>query len=58
MGYFDADYEGTLPDSISVELLTAINSGQREIDVEDWAHIVNSYDAELRSADAACPHRR
>jgi len=53
LALFDAGYDGALPDSISVELLKSINRGQVEIDDGDLAHIVATYDAELRSADAA-----
>jgi arylsulfatase A-like enzyme len=49
----DAGYFGSLPDQISVELLTRINAGELEIDDADRAHIVAAYDAELASVDAA-----
>jgi arylsulfatase A-like enzyme len=49
----DPDYRGSLPDEISVELLTRINDGEIEIDDADLGHIVAAYDAEIRSADAA-----
>jgi len=46
-------YEGPLPDSVSVELLQRINAGDVAISDADAQHIVNTYDAELRSADRA-----
>ncbi|MFQ5415590.1 MAG: sulfatase [Myxococcota bacterium] len=53
LAYFETDYAGDLPDRISVQLLEEINAGEHAIDAADAAHIVRSYDAELRSADAA-----
>jgi arylsulfatase A-like enzyme len=46
------DYDGALPDTISVDLLRRINAGEVRIDEADLAHIVTAYDAEIRSADA------
>ncbi len=47
----NASYAGTLPDTISVELLRQINSGEFAVDEADLAHIVAAYDAEIRSMD-------
>ena len=48
---FEKDYSGPLPGHISVELLKQINRGEVEIGDEDLQHIVNTYDAEIRSMD-------
>jgi arylsulfatase A-like enzyme len=53
LSLFERGYDGPLPDSISVELLEAINYREQRISTADWKHIINAYDAELRSADAA-----
>lgn len=53
LALFDDGYDGIFPDSITVELLQAINFSELEIHEDDLAHIVAAYDAELRSADAA-----
>ncbi len=45
------DYAGTLPDAISPDLLRRINGGDVPIDEADLAHIVATYDAEIRSVD-------
>ena len=50
---FAADYDGSLPNDISVDLLKRINDGEVELAAGDLAHIINTYDAELRSVDAA-----
>jgi arylsulfatase A-like enzyme len=50
---FRGDYEGPLPDAISVELLEEINAGRRPVDERDRQHVVDAYDAEIRSADRA-----
>ncbi len=50
---FDAGYEGSLPDSISVELLMRMNRDRRRIPPADLAHIIATYDAELRQVDHA-----
>ena len=46
-------YEGSLPAEISIDLLRQINRKELQIDSDDLAHIVNSYDAEIRSMDEA-----
>ncbi len=46
-------YEGTLPAEISIDLLRQINRKELEIDSDDLAHIVSTYDAEIRSMDDA-----
>jgi len=55
LALFDEGYDGPLPAHIEIEEhLRAINpgSGERlEVDARDLAHIVATYDAELRSVD-------
>jgi arylsulfatase A-like enzyme len=53
MEMFDADYKGDLDDAILPRLLININDGTVAIDAEDARHIVNAYDAEIRSMDEA-----
>jgi hypothetical protein len=53
MEMFDADYAGELDDAILPRLLMTINDGTVTIDAEDVRHIVNAYDAEIRSMDQA-----
>lgn len=48
---FDTGYEGELPDRISVDLIKAINKQEYELAEGDLEHIVNTYDAEIRSMD-------
>jgi len=50
---FAADYDGSLPNDISVDLLKRINDGDVELAAGDLGHIIATYDAELRSVDAA-----
>jgi arylsulfatase A-like enzyme len=50
---FRGDYRGPLPDLITVDLLRQINSGMRRVDDRDRQHIVDTYDAEIRSMDRA-----
>ncbi|MGD8896083.1 MAG: sulfatase [Acidobacteriota bacterium] len=49
----EADYEGPLPSEISIELLNAINTKRSTITPEDLRHIESTYEAEIRSVDAA-----
>lgn len=44
-------YAGPLPADISIDLLERINARQVRTTVEDRAHIVHAYDAEVRSVD-------
>mgnify|MGYP005841573085 CR=1 FL=1 len=57
LSLFEDDYAGPLPDHIEVDAhLRKINDpsdSRLEIDEHDLAHIVATYDAELRSADEA-----
>lgn len=53
MEMFDADYAGELDDAILPRLLININDGTKAIDEADVRHIVNAYDAEIRSMDTA-----
>lgn len=48
---FETDYEGPLPKDISIELLTRINRGEIELEERDLRHIIDTYDAEIRSMD-------
>lgn len=48
---FDPDYEGPLPDHVSKDLLADINSGEVEIGPADLAHVIATYDAEIRAMD-------
>ena len=45
-------YSGPLPDAIDIELLRQINRKEITIDEADLAHIIATYNAEIRSADA------
>ena len=45
------DYEGSLPDEISIDFLREVNSKVTEIDSADLDHIISTYDAEIRSVD-------
>jgi len=45
------DYKGALPDEISIDYLRDINRGEVEMEPQDLAHIVSTYDAEIRSVD-------
>jgi arylsulfatase A-like enzyme len=45
------DYDGELPDAISIELLREYNSRSRELKAGDLPHIIATYDAEIRSMD-------
>ena len=51
LAQIESDYGGDLPDQISIDLLREINRQELEIDAQDLAHIVRSYDAEIRSMD-------
>lgn len=48
---FEDDYSGNLPSDISVDLLRDINEKKLAIHQEDKSHIINTYDAEIRSMD-------
>jgi arylsulfatase A-like enzyme len=48
---FDADYRGPLPEETSEDLIDRINTGKVKLDPADKAHIVATYDAEIRSMD-------
>ena len=48
---YEKDYSGRLPENISVELINRINDGKLKIDEQDLKHIINTYDAEIRSMD-------
>ena len=50
----DSDYRGSLPGTISIELLDAINGNQQTpISAADLRHIEHAYEAGVRSVDAA-----
>ena len=47
----ESEYEGALPDEISIDFLRQVNRQEVEIDDADLAHIIRTYDAEVRSMD-------
>ena len=47
------DYEGELPEHISIDLLREINQKKAAIDEADLEHIKRTYDGEIRSMDEA-----
>jgi arylsulfatase A-like enzyme len=49
----ETSYDGSLPSEISIDLLNAINDKRFAITPEDLRHIENTYEAEIRSTDAA-----
>jgi len=51
LALFEANYSGDLPSSISRDLLIEINDNNLIIDEDDKGHIINTYDAEIRSMD-------
>lgn len=53
---FEKDYSGDLPDQISVGLLREINRKERPLEEGDLEHIINTYDAEIRSMDEGLQH--
>jgi arylsulfatase A-like enzyme len=48
---FETGYNGQLPTDISVELIHSINRGEVTLSEADKSHMVNTYDAEIRSMD-------
>jgi arylsulfatase A-like enzyme len=53
---FEESYDGPLDPFIPVDLLKEINSGKRSITEADKQHIINCYDAEIRSMDDSFAH--
>ena len=53
LALFRGSYDGPLPDLVTVELLKEVNGGKRPVDDRDRQHIVDTYDAEIRSMDRA-----
>ena len=51
--FFQGDYHGDLPNRITVKLLSQFNQGKRALEARDRQHILDAYDAEIRSADRA-----
>lgn len=51
LALFETDYAGKLPINISQSHLELINTKKLMIDQADKEHIINAYDAEVRSAD-------
>jgi arylsulfatase A-like enzyme len=45
------DYTGNLPEHTSKDIIRQINNGKLEITEADRLHIINTYDAEIRSMD-------
>ena len=50
---FRGGYHGPLPDHITMDLLDEVNQGTRTLEPRDRQHIVDTYDAEIHSADRA-----
>jgi len=50
---FESGYAGPLPPETSEDLIDRINRGEVEISEADKAHIIATYDAEIRSMDAS-----
>lgn len=48
---FESNYNGDLNWQITVEMIEKINRGEIKLTVEDKQHIINTYDAEIRSMD-------
>jgi arylsulfatase A-like enzyme len=48
---FESDYNGNLNWQITVEMIEKINNGEIKLTGEDKQHIINTYDAEIRSMD-------
>lgn len=53
---FSTGYDGHLPQRISQDLLEAINQGRVSADERDVQHIIDLYDAEIRSMNAGLAH--
>lgn len=45
------EYAGRLPGEISIDFLRQVNSEETVIEPQDLAHIISTYDAEIRSVD-------
>lgn len=48
---FESNYNGDLNWQITVEMIEKINKGEIKLTDEDKQHIINTYDAEIRSMD-------
>lgn len=48
---FESNYNGDLNWQITVEMIEKINKGEIKLTEEDKQHIINTYDAEIRSMD-------
>jgi len=48
---FESNYHGDLNWQITVEIIERINKGEIKLTDEDKQHIINTYDAEIRSMD-------
>lgn len=53
---FETEYKGELPDRTSKEVIRAVNNGMIRLTEADMSHIVNTYDAEIRSVDESFKH--
>jgi arylsulfatase A-like enzyme len=53
LNLFESDYEGSLGPIITNELIRKLYLGEIQLDDEDKKHIINAYDAEVRSVDDA-----
>jgi arylsulfatase A-like enzyme len=48
---FESNYKGDLNWQVTVEMIEKINKGEIKLTGEDKQHIINTYDAEIRSMD-------
>jgi arylsulfatase A-like enzyme len=48
---FESNYNGQLNWQVTVEMIERINNGEIKLTDEDKQHIINTYDAEIRSMD-------
>lgn len=51
LNLFESNYNGKLSRFIKMKLIRQINNGELKLNEEDKQHIINAYDAEIRSMD-------
>ncbi len=51
LALFDEGYDGPVGDAISIDFLRRVNAGKVELTGADLAHVVATYDAEIRAMD-------
>lgn len=56
LALLETDYDGDLPDHISVDFLKKLNRKEVSLAPGDLEHIINAYDAEIRSMDEGLKH--